>query len=130
MPQNAILLHRSVFDNIALGNSLASPEEVYEAAKVCLCEEFIHGLEKGYDTIVGEGGYKLSGGQRQRIAIARAYLKKAPVLILDEATSGLNTEWEAKLLEQLFLNLKGHTFIVVSHRESSLKRMDRVVAFK
>ncbi|MBM3632658.1 MAG: ABC transporter ATP-binding protein [Alphaproteobacteria bacterium] len=130
VPQNAMLFHRSVFDNIAFGKVAASKEEVYEAAKICLCDEFIHSLEHGYDTIVGEGGHKLSGGQRQRIAIARAYLKKAPVFILDEATSALDFELEEKLLDQLLPKLQDHTIILISHRASSLEKMDRVIQFK
>lgn len=130
VPQNAMLLHRSVFDNIAFGKVAASKEEVYEAAKICLCDEFIHSLEHGYDTIVGEGGHKLSGGQRQRIAIARAYLKKAPVFILDEATSALDFELEEKLLDQLLPKLKDHTIILITHRVLSLGKMDRVIQFK
>ncbi len=129
VPQNPMLLHRSIFDNIAFGKISASREEVYEAAQICLCDEFINSFENGYDTTVGEGGHKLSGGQRQRIAIARAYLKKAPVFVLDEATSGLDFELEEKLVEQLFTNLKGHTIILISHRFSSLQKMERIVKF-
>ena len=129
VPQNPMLLHRSIFDNIAFGKISASKEEVYEAAQICLCDEFINALEHGYDTLVGEGGHKLSGGQRQRIAIARAYLKKAPVFVLDEATSSLDSELEEKLLEQLFTKLKDHTIILISHRASSLRKMERVVKF-
>jgi len=126
-PQGASLLHRSVYDNIAFGKSDASPAEVYEAAKICLCDEFINSLSNGYETIIGEGGYKLSGGQRQRIAIARAYLKKAPIFILDEATSGLEASLEEKLLNRLCQNLKNHILIVISHRISSLKGLDRII---
>jgi ATP-binding cassette subfamily B protein len=129
VPQNPTLLHRSIFDNIAFGKVSASKEEVCEAAQICLCAEFIESLECGYDTLVGEGGHKLSGGQRQRIAIARAYLKKAPVFVLDEATSGLDSELEEKLLEQLFTKLKGHTIILISHRVSSLRKMERIIKF-
>lgn len=130
VPQNAMLLHQSIFDNIAFGKVAASREEVYEAAKVCLCDEFIQALEKGYDTIVGEGGFKLSGGQRQRIAIARAYLKKAPIFILDEATSALDEELEEKLLNCLCSYLKDHTIILISHRSTSLQKMERVITFR
>ena len=130
VPQNPMLLHRSIYDNIAFGKVSASKEEVYEAALICLCDEFISSLEHGYDTIVGEGGHKLSGGQRQRIAIARAYLKKAPVFILDEATSALDLELEETLLDQLLPKLKDHTIILISHRASSLGKMDRVIQFK
>jgi len=129
VPQSAMLLHQSIFDNIAFGKIEASREEVIEAAKVCLCDEFIQNLENGYDTLVGEGGFKLSGGQRQRIAIARAYLKKAPIFILDEATSALDEELENKLLKRLCSHLKDHTIILISHRSSSLQKMDRVISF-
>jgi ATP-binding cassette subfamily B protein len=128
--QNAFLLHRSVYDNIAFGNPNASQADVYEAAKICLCDEFISSLNMGYDTVIGEGGYKLSGGQRQRIAIARAYIKKAPIFILDEATSGLEASLEERLLDSLCQALKTHTFIVVSHRISRLMKMDRVIELK
>ncbi len=127
VPQNVSLLHRSIFDNIAFGKLGSSKEEVYEAARVCLCEEFIPFLENGYDTIVGEGGYKLSGGQRQRIALARAYVKKAPIFILDEASSGLEADLEERLLESLCQNLKAHTIILISHRASALRKMARVL---
>jgi ATP-binding cassette subfamily B protein len=127
VPQSPMLLHRSIFDNIAFGKINASKEEVYEAARICLCDGFIQSLEGGYDTIVGEGGYKLSGGQRQRIAIARAYLKRAPVFILDEATSALDPELEETLLGHLLPQLKDQAIILISHRASSLQKMDRVV---
>ncbi len=127
VPQNVSLLHRSVFDNIAVGKENASQEDVYEAAEVCLCEEFIPFLERGYDTVVGEGGYKLSGGQRQRIALARAYLKKAPIFVLDEALSGLDPALEQRLLERLCQHLKQHTILIISHRPTALLKMDRVI---
>jgi len=130
VPQNPVLLHCSIFDNITFGKITASKDEVYEAAQVCLCAEFIDSLEHGYDTLVGEGGHKLSGGQRQRIAIARAYLKKAPVFILDEATSGLDPELERRLFKQLFFKLEKHTIILISHRVLSLQRMERVIELK
>jgi len=127
VPQNVSLLHCSIFDNIAFGKFDASKEEVFEAAHACLCDEFIPLLENGYDTIVGESGYKISGGQRQRIALARAYLKKAPIFLLDEALSGLDPDLEERLLEQLCRNLKSHTIILISHRASDLIKMERVI---
>lgn len=130
VPQNAMLLHRSIFDNIAFGRISASKEEVYEAAKRCLCDEFVHSIKGGYKAIVGEGGCALSGGQRQRIAIARAYLKKAPVFILDEATSALDLELEDRLFESLLPRVEDNTIILISHRASSLQRMDRIVKFE
>lgn len=130
VPQNVSLLHRSVFDNIAVGKENASQDDVYQAAEVCLCEEFIPFLEKGYDTVVGEGGYKLSGGQRQRIALARAYLKKAPIFVLDEALSGLDPTLEQRLLERLCQHLKHHTILMISHRPTALLKMDRVITLQ
>ncbi|WP_185182172.1 ABC transporter ATP-binding protein [Mycoavidus sp. B2-EB] len=127
VPQNVSLLHRSVFDNIAFGKENVSRDDVYQAAKICLCEEFIPFLENGYDTIVGEGGYKLSGGQRQRIALARAYLKQAPIFVLDEALSGLDPKLEQQLLEQLCQHLEHHTILMISHRPTALLKMDRVL---
>ncbi len=129
-PQSGSLLHRSIYDNIAFGKPNASRAEVYEAAQVCLCDEFITSFKEGYETIVGEGGYKLSGGQRQRIAIARAYLKEAPIFILDEATSGLDASLEENLLDRLCQKLKNHTLIVISHRISSLTKLDRIIALE
>lgn len=126
-PQHGSLLHRSIFDNIAFGRHDASREQVLEAASTCLCDEFVHSLKEGYDTIVGEGGYKLSGGQRQRIAIARAYLKKAPILILDEATSGLDPSLEETLLMRLCQALKKQTLIFISHRRAGLMKMERII---
>lgn len=130
VPQNAPLLHRSIFENIAFGTPQASREEVLEAGAVCQCDSFVKDLENGYDTTVGEQGFNLSGGQRQRIAIARAFLKKAPIFILDEATSGLETSLEEKLLESFLKNLKNHTVISISHRSSVLKKMDQLIEIK
>ncbi len=130
VPQNVSLLHCSIFDNIAFGKENASKDEVYEAARICLCDEFILAMKNGYETIIGEGGCKLSGGQRQRIAIARAYIKRAPIFILDEALTGLDPALEKNLIENLCENLKNHTLIVISHNLSVLSRMDRLVEFK
>ncbi len=130
VPQGAALLHRSVFDNIAFGKRDASEEDVHQAAYVCSCDEFIPRLEKGYQTIVGEGGYKLSGGQRQRIALARAYIRKAPIFILDEALSGLDCALEESVLERLCQHLAAHTLLLISHRTAALLKMDRVIMLK
>ena len=129
-PQTPSLLHCTIYDNIAFGKPYATQKEVYEAAEICRCDEFVSSLKDGYQTIVGEGGYKLSGGQRQRIAIARAYLKKAPIFILDEATSGLDLFLEENLLERLCDNLKNHTLLVISHRISTLRKLDRILSLE
>lgn len=130
--QDTSLLHRSVRDNIAYGRPDASDEEVLEAARRANASEFISGLEdlkgrKGLDAHVGERGVKLSGGQRQRIAIARVFLKDAPILVLDEATSALDSEVEAAIQENLFELMEGKTVIAIAHRLSTISAMDRLI---
>ena len=130
--QDTSLLHRSIRDNIAYGRPEASDSEVLEAARRANALEFIEGLvdmqgRKGLDAQVGERGVKLSGGQRQRIAIARVFLKNAPILILDEATSALDSEVEAAIQESLFSLMEGKTVIAIAHRLSTLTQMDRLV---
>ncbi|MGF0538742.1 ABC transporter ATP-binding protein [Agrobacterium sp. ES01] len=130
--QDTSLLHRSIRDNIAYGRPDATDEEVIEAAKRANAWDFIEDLvdmqgRKGLDAQVGERGVKLSGGQRQRIAIARVFLKNAPVLILDEATSALDSEVEAAIQESLFSLMEGKTVIAIAHRLSTLTQMDRLV---
>ncbi len=130
--QDTSLLHRSIRDNIAYGRPEASDAEVLEAARRANALEFIEGLvdmqgRKGLDAQVGERGVKLSGGQRQRIAIARVFLKNAPILVLDEATSALDSEVEAAIQESLFSLMEGKTVIAIAHRLSTLTQMDRLV---
>ena len=130
--QDTSLLHRSIRDNIAYGRPEAGDAEVLEAARRANALEFIEGLvdmqgRKGLDAQVGERGVKLSGGQRQRIAIARVFLKNAPILILDEATSALDSEVEAAIQESLFSLMEGKTVIAIAHRLSTLTQMDRLV---
>jgi len=100
---------------------------VREAARNALCEEFIQKMPHGYDTIIGERGFRLSGGQRQRIAIARALLEDAPILILDEATSQLDSESEALVQQALATLMKGRTVIVIAHRLATIRRADLIV---
>ncbi|KAA0701215.1 ABC transporter ATP-binding protein [Neorhizobium sp. P12A] len=130
--QDTSLLHRSIRDNIAYGRPDATDAEVIEAAKRANAWEFIEGLSDmqgraGLDAQVGERGVKLSGGQRQRIAIARVFLKDAPILVLDEATSALDSEVEAAIQENLFALMQGKTVIAIAHRLSTLTEMDRLV---
>jgi ATP-binding cassette, subfamily B, bacterial len=127
VPQEPLLFHRSLFENISYGRPDATEEEVYDAAKRAHAHEFIEGLEKGYETLVGERGIKLSGGQRQRIAIARAILKDAPILVLDEATSALDSESEHAIQEALTELMEGRTAIVIAHRLSTIRKLDRIV---
>jgi len=130
--QDTSLLHRSVRDNIAYGRPEATDEAIIAAAKRANAHEFIMELEdsngnKDYDAQVGERGVKLSGGQRQRIAIARVFLKDAPILILDEATSALDSEVEAIIQEQLFNLMEGKTVLAIAHRLSTIANMDRLI---
>jgi len=130
--QDTSLLHRSIRDNIAYGKPDASDAEIIEAARRANAWDFIESLSdqqgrSGLDAQVGERGVKLSGGQRQRIAIARVFLKDAPILVLDEATSALDSEVEAAIQENLFALMEGKTVIAIAHRLSTLTEMDRLV---
>ncbi|EYR78993.1 MULTISPECIES: ABC transporter ATP-binding protein [unclassified Shinella] len=130
--QDTSLLHRSIRDNIAYGKPDADDAEIIEAAKRANAWDFIEGLtdqqgRTGLDAQVGERGVKLSGGQRQRIAIARVFLKDAPILVLDEATSALDSEVEAAIQENLFALMQGKTVIAIAHRLSTLTEMDRLI---
>jgi ATP-binding cassette subfamily B protein len=129
IPQDASLFHRTLMENIRYGRLAATDEEVITASKQAHCHEFIEQLEEQYQSLVGERGIRLSGGQRQRIAIARALLKNAPILILDEATSSLDSATEKKIQESLQLLMKNRTTIVIAHRLSTLLAMDRILVF-
>ena len=129
VPQDISLFHRSVMENIRYGRPDASDEEVHEAAIAARCD-FIEGLPNGMRTLVGERGVKLSGGQRQRIAIARAFLKNAPLLLLDEATSALDGESEEAIREALGRLMSGRTVIAIAHRLSTVRSFDRVVVMQ
>ncbi len=133
--QDTSLLHRSIRDNIRYGRPQASEWEVRRAAAQAQATEFIEGLEdwngrRGFDAHVGERGVKLSGGQRQRIALARVILKDAPILVLDEATSSLDSEIEAAIQEQLESLMRGRTVIAIAHRLSTIARLDRLVVLE
>ncbi|HEV8148071.1 MAG TPA: ATP-binding cassette domain-containing protein, partial [Bryobacteraceae bacterium] len=124
--QDTFLFNDTVVNNIGYGRPDATPEHIREAARNALAEEFILAMPQGYDTMIGERGQKLSGGQRQRLAIARALLKNAPILILDEATSHLDTESEM-LVQRALQNLMEHrTVIVIAHRLSTIRRADKI----
>jgi ATP-binding cassette subfamily B protein len=130
VPQDVSLFHRSVLENIRYGQPDATDEEVRAAAEAASCREFIEQLPEGYDTPVGDRGVKLSGGQRQRLAIARAFLRNAPILLLDEATSALDSESEAAVQRALERLMQGRTVIAVAHRLSTLSRFDRIVVMQ
>lgn len=129
IPQAPSLFHRTLMENIRYGKIDASDEAVIDAARKAHADEFIAKLRQGYEALVGERGVKLSGGQRQRIAIARAILKDAPILILDEATSQLDSVTESKIQESLWELMEDKTTIVVAHRLSTLLHMDRILVF-
>lgn len=129
IPQDPSLFHRTLMENICYGQINASSNEVIEAAKRAHAHEFICKFPQGYKTLVGERGIKLSGGERQRIAIARAILKNAPILILDEATSHLDSIIENKIQESLWNLMQGKTTIVIAHRLSTILHMDRILVF-
>lgn len=128
--QDNFLFNCSLLENIRLGKPEASDEEVFAAAKAAQCGEFIARLEKGWDTSAGEAGGKLSGGERQRIAIARAILKNAPIVLLDEATAFTDPENEAQLQAAIARLTKGKTLLVIAHRLSTIKDADRIVLLK
>jgi ATP-binding cassette subfamily B protein len=130
VPQDPILFHRTLMDNIRYGRRDATDEEVMHAAHLAHCDEFIDNLPLKYNTFVGERGIKLSGGERQRIAIARAILKKAPIFILDEATSSLDSHSEFLIQDALDNLMHDCTTIVIAHRLSTIKKMDRIIAIK
>jgi ATP-binding cassette subfamily B protein len=129
IPQDPTLFHRSLRENIRYGRPDASDAEVEEAARRAHADEFILRIPGGYDALVGERGVKLSGGQRQRIAIARVILKDAPVLILDEATSSLDSLTELAIQETLDVVMAGKTVIVIAHRLSTISHLDRILVF-
>jgi ATP-binding cassette subfamily B protein len=130
IPQEPILFHRSILENIRYGNLKASDEEIYEAAKASYIHDFILDLPDGYNTICGERGNNLSGGQRQLIIIARALLKKASILILDEATSSLDTHTEHLIHQSLQNLMQGKTVLIIAHKLSTFLNMDRILVFK
>jgi ATP-binding cassette subfamily B protein len=127
--QDPILFHRTLAENIAYGRPGASMAAIEQAARLANAHEFILQLPKGYGTLVGERGVKLSGGERQRVALARAFLADAPVLILDEATSSLDSESEALIQQAIERLMVGRTAIVVAHRLSTVRALDRILVF-
>jgi ATP-binding cassette, subfamily B, bacterial len=127
VPQEPILFHRTIKENISYGSPHATLEKIIEVSKKAHAHEFIDRLPKKYDTLVGERGVKLSGGERQRIAIARAMLKDSPILVLDEATSSLDSISEAYIQDSFNELMKNKTTVVIAHRLSTIQKMDRIV---
>jgi len=129
IPQDPNLFHRTLMENIRYGRLEATEEEVMEAARKAHAHEFVMQIKEKYDALVGERGVKLSGGQRQRVAIARVVVKNAPILILDEATSSLDSITEQAIQETLEEVMRGKTVIVVAHRLSTIAHLDRILVF-
>ena len=129
VPQEPILFHRSLAENIAYAHPKAALRQVEEAALLANAHDFIERQPKGYATLVGERGVKLSGGERQRVALARALLANTPILVLDEATSSLDSESEALIQEAMERLIAGRTAIVIAHRLSTVRMLDRILVF-
>lgn len=128
--QDVFLFHGTIRENILFGRPDATEEEIIRAAEIANASEFIDRMPKGYDTLIGERGVKLSGGQKQRISIARAVLKNSPILILDEATSSVDTETEMLIQQALDRLIKGRTTIIIAHRLSTVRNADHIVALE
>ena len=125
--QDVILFNNSILENIRVGRKDATDDEVLQAAKLAECDEFVQKLPEGYDTVIGENGELLSGGQRQRISIARALLKDANVILLDEATSFLDVENESKIQKALSALIKNKTVIIIAHRLRTIANADNII---
>jgi ATP-binding cassette subfamily B protein len=128
--QDVTLFNSSVMDNIRLGKKDATDDEVIRAARLAQCEEFINELPQGYNTLIGENGERLSGGERQRISIARAILKDAPIILLDEATASLDAENESKIQTALSELIRNKTVLIIAHRMRTVSGADKIVVIK
>ncbi len=128
--QEVTLFNTSILENIRFGNKNASDEQVKEAARLANCEEFIEKLPEKYDTLIGENGSKLSGGERQRISIARAFLKNAPIILLDEISASLDVENEMKIQESLNKLIKNKTVLIISHRMKSIENANKIIVME
>lgn len=128
--QDVVLFNQSVMENIRIGKQDASDEEVKRAAQLANCTDFIEKMDKGFDTVIGENGAELSGGERQRLSIARAFLKDAPILILDEIAASLDVDNEKKIQESLNNLIKDKTVVIISHRMKSIENADKIVVLE
>lgn len=127
--QDVILFNTSIMENIRIGKINATDDEVKRAAELAGCDQFINKLPDGYNTLIGENGAKLSGGERQRLSIARAILKDAPIILLDEIAASLDVENESKIQESLNTLIKNKTVVIISHRLKSIENVDKIILF-
>lgn len=125
--QDVVLFNASIKDNIRIGKKGVTDEEILRAAKIARCDEFISRMPDGIDTVIGENGERLSGGERQRVSIARAILKDAPIILMDEATASLDVENESLIQEALSALIKNKTVIVIAHRMRTVRGADKIV---
>jgi ATP-binding cassette subfamily B protein len=128
--QDVVLFNTSVMENIRIGKHDASDEEVLEVAKLAQCDEFVRKMPDGYETIIGENGETLSGGERQRISIARALLKDAPIVLLDEATASLDVENETKIQAGISELIRDKTVLIIAHRMRTVANADKIVVLE
>ena len=126
MDQNTTLFDDTVINNIKYARPNANNEEVYKAAELAMCKDFIDTLDNGYETMIGENGVKLSGGEKQRLSIARAFLKKSRIILLDEATSSLDSQTEGKIQKALSTLITDKTTIVIAHKLSTILNSDKI----
>ena len=125
--QDVVLFNNTIMENIRVGRKYATDEEVITAAKAAMCDEFINRLPQGYQTVIGENGSTLSGGECQRLSIARALLKDAPVILLDEATASLDVDNETEIQNAISRLVKGKTVLVIAHRMRTIEAADQIV---
>ena len=128
--QDVILFNDTIMENVRIGKKDASDEEVYQALKLANCIEFVEKLPDKYNTIIGENGSKLSGGERQRISIARAFLKDAPIILMDEASSSLDVDNESLVQKSISKLIKDKTVIIIAHRMRTVREADKIIVLK
>ena len=128
--QDVSLFNNTILENIRIGKKTATDEEVKEAARLAMCDDFVLKLKDGYNTVIGENGSKLSGGERQRISIARALLKDAPIILLDEATASLDVENETKIQQAISTLIKNKTVVIIAHRMRTIENADKIVVIQ
>ena len=128
--QDTVLFDESIKNNVKFAKETATDQEIVNACKLAAAEDFIKNLPQGYETLIGENGVRLSGGEKQRLSIARAILKNSPIILLDEATSSLDTESEEKVQNAIFNLTKNRTTIVIAHRLSTIKKAGHIVVMK